>query len=73
MYNTLLKFVFYFQKSSYKHAFTCNVKGIVEPDQLASEKPADLDLHCFQNGIYLDSARFKWASAQENLSLVGCK
>ena len=26
------------------------------PDQLASEKPADLDLHCFQNRIYLDSA-----------------
>ena len=23
----------------------------VDPDQLASEKPADLDLHCYQNGI----------------------
>ena len=21
----------------------------MDPDQLASEKPADLDLHCFQN------------------------
>ena len=24
----------------------------VGPDQLASEKPADLDLHCFQNRLY---------------------
>ena len=24
----------------------------MDPDQLASEKPVDLDLHCFQNGIY---------------------
>ena len=23
----------------------------MDPDQLASEKPADLDLHCFQNRI----------------------
>ena len=23
----------------------------MDPDQLASQKPADLDLHCFQNGI----------------------
>ena len=28
----------------------------MDPDQLASEKPADPDLHCFQNRIYL---RFK--------------
>ena len=26
----------------------------MDPDQLASEKPADLDLHCFQNKIYID-------------------
>ena len=24
----------------------------VDPDQLASEKPADLDLHCFLNRIF---------------------
>ena len=24
----------------------------MDPDQLAIEKPADLDLHCFQNRIY---------------------
>ena len=24
----------------------------MDPDQLASEKPADLDLHCFQTRIY---------------------
>ena len=31
------------------------VKGLnnVDPDQLASLKPDDLDLHCFQNRIYI--------------------
>ena len=29
------------------------VESHVDPDQLASQKPADLDLHCFQN-IMLD-------------------
>ena len=29
-----------------------HVENSVDPDQLASEKPADLDLHCFQNRIY---------------------
>ena len=29
---------------------TSRVKNSVDPDQLASEKPADLDIHCFQNG-----------------------
>ena len=24
----------------------------MDPDQLASEKPADLDLHCFEDSIY---------------------
>ena len=28
------------------------VENSVEPDQLASEKPADLGLDCFQNRIY---------------------
>ena len=28
------------------------VENSVDHDQLASEKPADHDLHCFQNGIY---------------------
>ena len=27
----------------------------MDPDLLASQKPADLDLHCFQNRIYLGS------------------
>ena len=26
-----------------------------DPDHLASQKPADLDLHCFQNRIYSGS------------------
>ena len=28
----------------------------MDPDQLASWKPADMDLHCFQNGICLGLA-----------------
>ena len=32
------------------------VEHSVVPDQLASEKPADQDLHCFQNKINLGSA-----------------
>ena len=34
--------------------FTGRVENSVDPDQLASEKSADLDLHCFQNKIYID-------------------
>ena len=41
---------------SNKHAFISSVEKSVDPDQLASEKPADLDLHCFQNRIYRGSA-----------------
>ena len=35
--------------------FACiisTVENSVDPDQLASEKPADLDVPCFQTGIY---------------------
>ena len=32
--------------------FTSRVQNRVDPDQLASEKPADLDLHSFQNRVY---------------------
>ena len=35
------------RNTSYK-----GVKKSVDPDQLASEKPADLYLHCFQSRIY---------------------
>ena len=31
---------------------TSRVENSVDPDQLASQKPADLDLHCFQSRIY---------------------
>ena len=39
-----------------KHVYvlTSRVENSVDPDQLAPQKPADLDLHCFQNQIYLD-------------------
>ena len=40
------------------HIFTSSEENSVNPDQLASEKPADLDPHCFLNTcrIYLGSA-----------------
>ena len=39
--------------SIYKHALTSRVENSVDHDQLASEKPADLDPHCFQKqGIF---------------------
>ena len=31
----------------------------LDTDQLPFAKPADLDLHCFQNGIYLSLAWLK--------------
>ena len=40
------------QDSNYKHVFKSRLENSVDPDQLASVKPADLDLHCFQNKIY---------------------
>ena len=36
--------------------FTIKLENNVDPDQLASKKPADPDQHHFQNGIYLDLA-----------------
>ena len=39
------------QGSIYWHVLTSRVENSVNPDQLASEKPADLDLHCFQTRI----------------------
>ena len=41
------------QKSIYCHEFTSKVENSVDPDQLASQKPADLDLHSFQDSIYI--------------------
>ena len=32
------------------------LENSVDPDQLVSKKPADLDLHCFENRIYPNSA-----------------
>ena len=55
--------------NSYKHALTRRVKNCVDPNQLASEKPADLYLHCFQNRIYLGSA---WQAIIIYISLVYC-
>ena len=36
----------------YKYLFTSRVERSVDPDQLASQKPADQDQHSFQNSIY---------------------
>ena len=32
-----------------KHSFISRIKNTVDPDQLASKKPADLDLQYFKN------------------------
>ena len=44
--------------SALEYVFThiSRVENSVDPDQLASQKPADLYLHCFQNRIYPGSA-----------------
>ena len=37
-------------------AVLCSIRimeNSVDPDQLTSQKSADLDLHCFENSIYL--------------------
>ena len=39
-----------------QHVSTSRVENSVDPDQLASQKPADLNLHCFQNRISLGTA-----------------
>ena len=40
----------------HKHVLTSRMKNSMDPDQLASEKPADLNPHCFQNRIYMGLA-----------------
>ena len=40
------------QDSSYYQLFTARVEKSADPDQLASQKPADLDMLCFQSRIY---------------------
>ena len=60
---TLLDIFLYYTTSNFypinledfsdQHVLTHRVENNVDPDQLASEKPADQDLHCFQNGIYI--------------------
>ena len=46
MYYTPPKIIFNLQDFSHQHS---RVKNSVDPDQLASKKAADLDLHSFQN------------------------
>ena len=51
LYATLLKCIQLYE-SSYKHVFIRRVENCEDLDQLAFEKPADLDLHCFHFRIY---------------------
>ena len=44
------------QDSSIEHVFISWVENSKDPDQLASQKTADLDLQCFEKGINLGSA-----------------
>ena len=54
LYHTSPQFLYNINSlvSSYKHVFTSKIEYSVDHDQLASEKPADLDLHCLLNRIY---------------------
>ena len=36
----------------YKYVFSSRVKNSVDPNQLASERLADVDLHCCRNKLY---------------------
>ena len=48
-----------FVQLTYNYLLACiykNSGNSMDQDQLASEKPADLDLLCFKNCIYLDLA-----------------
>ena len=57
MYNTpLLFYPVNMQHSSFKHAFSIGVENSVDPDQMASLKPSDLDLQRFQKRIIPGSA-----------------
>ena len=48
-----------------RDVFTSRGENSVDPDQLASEKPADRDLHCFQNGII---SLYSWVHTWQQLS-----
>ena len=58
MHPTPLKFLIQLQctlhDSSYKYVFTSRVENNVDHDQLATQKPADLDLHCFHSDFIWD-------------------
>ena len=42
----------FFSESSYWQIFTKRKVNSVDPDQLASVKPADLKPHCFENKLH---------------------
>ena len=60
------------QESYYKHIFTSRGDNSVDPDQLASKKPADLDLHCFENRTYLSPARKRLMIFVIDGVIIGC-
>ena len=51
------------------NAFTSRVEKRVDPDQLASEKPADLDLECFQKRMYQGPA---WQGLNLDKTTLAC-
>ena len=48
--------------------FTSKLENRVDPDELASEKPADQYLHCFLKGIYPDLASYLYNRASSSLA-----
>ena len=47
LYNSIYHFFVYYDELT----MSCCMENNVDPDQLASQKPADLDLHCFQSSL----------------------
>ena len=68
----------FLQASSYSHVFTCQAENSILPDQLASQKAADLYLHYFQNRIYpglslsslktAEDAAYLWQSLRNTIT-----
>ena len=68
---TLLPKVFLInlQASSHSQVFTIRMENSVDSDQLASQKPADPNLQCFQNSLYQSSAWYGLIQVYKNITL----
>ena len=59
-----------FIQSTCQISFASRVENYVDPDQLASQKPADIDLHCFQKTGYIEGGGGVQQFARQGLTLI---